>query len=623
MPWSRPVAPSCLLGALTLVLSAESVARAQLEAGPAATDSATVLKQARKAQRNFEQLRRANLPRTSGDGGGGSACDARIGRFCYWYSDSPNHLPPEPPRIVEAREALLRDLEQAARQLPGDDWIAGQRARYLVEQHRPDFAVAAARECRGTRWWCAALAGYALHAATNYAAADSAFAEALAAMPEDERCRWTDLSDLLDEDEGCYHKLSCAERGDANARIWWLSDPLLSLPGNDLRTEHFARLTVARTLKGADTPHGIGLGSDMEELVVRYGWSESWSRPWGLPLHAEEPSVVGYEPSPSFWFFAVPPLPPKPEEATKSGAGAVTWDLMRLRPTARYAPRYASAFGTIDHVQIARFPRGAGALVVAAYDVRGDTLLQGGTPLGDGVAREGDGTAAYASGPPGGPAPHAPGDTTGPGLHVALAAARDPGAAPVVGRSAEASAGVLTLETPWMPTLVSLEARVVPTRRVARARVLALDAGAPSRLALSDLLLVSAVGDSVGDSLAAVAPRALIAPEVPAGAHVGLYWELYGVPASEPVAVEVRVERGKGTREASGWLGTHDCATPGRVQLRVTWKEMPLAAPRPPGRSIVLDLSRLEPGRYVLSVAATAGSGAPACAGRALEITRR
>jgi hypothetical protein len=59
------------------------------------------------------------------------------------------------------------------------------------------------------------------------------------------------------------------------------------------------------------------------------------------------------------------------------------------------------------------------------------------------------------------------------------------------------------------------------------------------------------------------------------------------------------------------------------VVLHVTWKEMPLASPRPPGRSVVLDLSRLEPGHYVLSVVATAGSGAPACAGRALEIKRR
>jgi hypothetical protein len=604
MPWSRPVVPGCLLGALTLVLSAESDARAQLNAGPTATDSAAVLRQARKAQRKFEEARRAYLPRTDG-GGSSSECDARIGRFCYWYSDAPSNPPAEPPRIAEARDVLLGELEEAARLLPGDDWIAGQRARYLVEQHRPDLALAAARECRSTHWWCAALAGYALHAAGKYGPADSAYADALAAMPADERCRWTDLSNLLDEDAGRYRKLKCDERSEANARIWWLSDPLLTLPGNDLRTEHFARLTVARTLQGADTPHGIGVAPDMEELIVRYGWSESWSQPWGRPLHAEEPSVVGYERTPSFWFFAAPPLPP-PLDSKKEEARTVIWDLARFHPTARYAPRYASAFGAIGRAQIARFRRDTGAVIVAAYDVRGDTLLLGGMP--DSLGHQ---------------SPHEQSDTTGPGLHVALAAARDPGAPPAVGRYAEAAAGVLKLEAPWMPPLVSLEARVVNTRRVARARVFALDAETPSSLALSDLLLVRAVGDSVADSLPAVMPRALLAPEVPAGSHVGLYWEIYGAPASDPVAVEVRVEQGGGAREAGGWLGTHDCATPSRVVLRVTWKEMPLASPRPPGRSVVLDLSRLEPRHYVLSVAATAGSGVPACAGRALEIKRR
>ena len=60
--------------------------------------------------------------------------------------------------IVRARAQLLRDLERASDALPGDDWIIGQRIRYLVEGHDTS-AVSVARACRATKWWCDALLG--------------------------------------------------------------------------------------------------------------------------------------------------------------------------------------------------------------------------------------------------------------------------------------------------------------------------------------------------------------------------------------------------------------------------------------------------------------------------------
>src|SRR5437773_1184352 len=121
-------------------------------------DSLTTLRAARRAQATFEAIRRQHLPYGSGHAGG--TCDLRIGRFCYWYDDDrqpPEHAAAEPQLIRDARATLLAALDDAGARLPGDEWIAGQRVRYLVEAGRDRAAVGAARECRADGWWCAAL----------------------------------------------------------------------------------------------------------------------------------------------------------------------------------------------------------------------------------------------------------------------------------------------------------------------------------------------------------------------------------------------------------------------------------------------------------------------------------
>src|SRR5918995_180148 len=62
------------------------------------------------------------------------------------------------------------------------------------------------------------------------------------------------------------------------APIGWLADPLYSLPGNDLRTEHYARHTMALLLQDASNPYGIVWGDDMRELLIRFGWPAHWAR---------------------------------------------------------------------------------------------------------------------------------------------------------------------------------------------------------------------------------------------------------------------------------------------------------------------------------------------------------
>src|SRR6185503_17021854 len=113
-------------------------------------------------------------------------CDARIGRYCYWYDSTETPVVPEPREIGAARETLLAALDSAAARSPTAGWIAGQRTRYLLEAGRFGEAVDAARRCGAERWWCAALEGLALHASEDYAHADSAFSIALDLMPAEQ-----------------------------------------------------------------------------------------------------------------------------------------------------------------------------------------------------------------------------------------------------------------------------------------------------------------------------------------------------------------------------------------------------------------------------------------------------
>ena len=153
-------------------------------------DSQHILRSARAAQAGFESIRRHNLPKEPGHGA--ADCDERIGRFCYWYDDddeTPRPPPPESEAITRARARLLATLDSAALALPGAEWIAGQRVRYLLQSGRPAEALAAARTCRAALWWCEALTGLALHVAGDYGPADSAYRAALAAKIGRASCR--------------------------------------------------------------------------------------------------------------------------------------------------------------------------------------------------------------------------------------------------------------------------------------------------------------------------------------------------------------------------------------------------------------------------------------------------
>jgi hypothetical protein len=544
----------------------------------AASDTRDLLRRAHHAQRDFEQTRRANLPAELG--APTHPCDERIGRYCYWYDPYPDSAPPESDIVRQARDHLLHELAGLSEQLPANTWITGQLVRYLAESGRPDSAVITARHCRATRWWCDALEGFARHLAHDYEGSDVAFAQALRAMPEPERCAWTDLTPLLEAGGQRYRALSCAERQSTGDRIWWLARPLYSRPGNDLRTEHYARHTLALLLDDAETPDGVPWGTDRRELLVRFGWPTHWSRSFEQRAGLDPPPILGHEPGPSFWLFPAPALTDPWGDAT-----AVHWKPDKEHPPARYAPPYAAGFAPIDRVQFARFRLGDSTLTVAAFDLTPDSV--------------------FATRP----------------VDLRLAVARDPTTPGIVGRASPAKArGVLTVRSPWRPAVLSLEALGLDTSRVARRR--AMTAPDPMGLpaAVSDILLF-APADVLPGSRDAALSMALSAPVVHPGQRVGLYWEMYDEPDST-TTVEIAVTRMKtGSQGDPPYpVGRPWCPLTVESPVRLRWREEPRSRPRGVGRSVALDLRSLPQGRYVITVQTSVAGRPRGCSSREVRV---
>jgi hypothetical protein len=559
-----------------------AAARAQSSVQRAvASDSIDLLRLAREAQREFERIRRDNLP--YGSDGGSERCDERIGRYCYWYEPSSASAPRESEVIGRARERLLHDLAAAGGRLPGNDWIIGQLVRYLAEHGRPDSAVIRAQRCQATRWWCDALEGLARHLAQDYKGAEDAFGRALRGMPEAQRCAWTDLAPLLGDGRRLYRALPCTERQSVSARIWWLARPLYSRPGNDLLTEHYTRHTMALLVEDAETADGVPWGADTRELIVRFGWPTHWSRSFDRLGRLGPPPILGHEPSPSFWLLPAPALAEPWADVTQ-----IHWDPLRERPPARYAPPYAHGFTPIERVQFARFRRGDATLTIGTFDLTPDSVFTART------------------------------------VDVRLTVARDPTTPVVVGRASPAMPReILAVRSPWSPAVLSLEAVGVDTPWVARRRAMTPPAPGGLPPGLSDILLF-APAEVLPASLEAALPSALGAPVVQVGQRVGLYWEIYGEPESKaPVEIAVTAMKGQWRGDAPYPVGRPWCPFPGESPVRLRWREERGARPRGAGRAVALDLRSLPRGRYVLTIQVSVAGQVRGCSSREIRVAGR
>lgn len=533
--------------------------------GVSPADSVHVVRDLQSAQRSFESFRRMRLPvreRTWGP------CDVRVGRYCYWRGDDDDDddpMPEEPPVIRARRQALIRALDSAATLLEGDAWIAGQLVRYLVEAGRTDDALSFARErCRAGGAWCAALGGYAAHMGGRFTQADSAYRLALADLPAAERCRWLDISDLIDGDLASrFHSLGCDGRDSLARRVLLLGAPLYSVSQTDLFTEQLARYTRVRMAERSASTDGESWGDDVRELMLRYGWPRWYSRsepPVGSQMTA---SVTGHDAGMPYDFV------PRLHALEQLGhASADDWTLDDPRALTEYAPAFARSMHDLPS-QIATFRRGDSTLIVAAWDARRDTTLLG-RPL-----------------------------------HAALALLSPTGALTIARDSSARVVGRLWAAAPLDSGLVSLELLAPAERRAARSRA-GLAPRDTGRIVVSDLLLY-APSATPADRLEAVRDSALGTNVVSGARGVGVYWETYGLRAPEPLHFTLSVEQ-----FGVGWLrrtaeALH-LADP-TSGLRLQWDEVPELAGGTAPRSVRLDLSRLRAGRYRVSLTVRAHDG--------------
>lgn len=521
-------------------------------------DSVMRLADSKRTQALFEAYHRQNLPERKGLlGGSNGKCDERVGRFCYWYDPDEPPPPPELERVTLKRNELIATLDSAALASPGDDWVAGQRVRYLAEAGRTADAVTAALACAGTNWWCAALRGFAAHEDGRYVMAEAAYDSALALMPPRQACDWRDISLLLDDRLLARYRASkCgdAEREEFERKIWWLARPLMSSPANDARTEHFARVTMAKMVEGGPSTHAGGFDEDERELTLRYSWPREWSRTTG--------GITGHEPTPAY-----PYLPNSSIFDNPLASDSAKWTTEPGIVRARYAPRYAVPMRKLEH-QAAMFRRGDSALVAFAYTVEADPVM-------------------------------APADK-----EVALVLTHgEPADATIVRVTPPANRAVVTAFTEWKPVLMSAEVVSYKARKTARARyALRPPYGTGARVTISDILLFAPYG-TLPTSAEEALPHMLPSLRVKAGGKLGFFWEAYGTaPQGEVMGITLVVV--KEEDDPSFWQR--------RLQALRLWKD---AAPvsisvsdvsarglTTSPRAVEVDISTLAPGAYVVQL---------------------
>ncbi len=547
---------------LLLLLPAEAVAQRN-------SDSAAVRRRAERAQIRFERIRKLNLPERHT--GTRRECDARIGRMCHWNSSEDTIVAPEPANVRRAKLALLATLDSLSRRSPRDGWITGQRIRYLVEIRDDSTAVKVASECRAAGWWCNALRGLTLHEARAGQEADSAFARALRQMPVGERCRWTDMTPLLDPAQRKrYGKLGCGRDENTAAQLWWIADPFLSVPGNERRVEHFARHTMAKILEPARIVYNISWANDLRETIVRYGWARYWTRGPGTMMEPETGPVSGHEATPNYHFI--------PASLPVDSLHAVDFDLDEAQSPERYAPVSANRVAYLAP-QVAVFRRGDSAQVVVAFDA---------------TTRRPFDTAAVSS---------------------ALVVGTSDSDIAIVSDSVRR--GTLTTLMDSRPHLLGLEVLSQNKRHAAWYRAgVRLPKKPAGDIDISDILLFEPGADEIAD-LPSALPLALPGHDVKRG-KTGIYWEIYGLAAADS-ALPVSLTLTPFGQSALRRIGESIGLAPRTSPLNIAWRESPRAGGIS-ARSVVLDLSLIPRGKYVLRVEVRPSEKSPAVSSRQIEI---
>lgn len=524
-------------------------------------------------------------------------------------------------RVRELRRRLRLLLDTAAMQLPGDERIAAQRVRFAIDDGDQMGAVKAAAACARVEGDCGMLRGLVLFRAARVAQADSAFLDAVAMMPETERCAWNDVSVLLELDQRQrYTSTPCAKRAEVDARFWWLTDPLWLEPGNERRAEQFARKTLVTLLAplGEDERQRWRPekgGEAVAETLLRYGWpTQMW---WnGYPTDqghdvwllrmatadTAQPYVVRE--------YSRDRLHTVPSTAALQAplqAKATDWTLNGLRADENWWPRehYGRDFGSIVQLpsgQSGMLRRRASTRFVWAADLDSASLKR----------RAGESVRAtlFAS--------QTPSDLR----RVSEFGAR-------VGRPLVVDAAV-----DQGPVLLGIELPGDVEHAAARTRF-SVDIAAPlsalaGARAVSQPLLIDPPADAMSALTAeAAVPRMFGSTTLARVRRIGIYWEAYGFASTDTVEIALALSRedkpGIFERVAGGFglwgeeggradIRWTEVSGSGRTIVRMEGN-VPVQM-----RSVALDLRRQRAGRYKLEVSMKTPGGTAVVGERALVL---
>lgn len=523
-------------------------------------------------------------------------------------------------RVGELRRQLRLLLDTAAMQLPGDDRIAAQRVRFAID-HRDQMGAVTAAACARPEGYCGMLRGLVLFRVGRIAQADSAFLDAMALMPDEERCAWNDVSVLLEvELRRQYTGTPCAERAEFDARFWWLVDPLWIEQGNERRAEQFARKTLVTVLAplGEDERQHWRPeqgGEAVAESLLRYGWPtqmwwngyltdqghDSWllkaaSADTARPYVVREYSRDRLHTVPT----AAALLSPLQSKATD-------WTLNGLRKDANWWPR--EHYGR-DLSEIAQLPTGQSGMLRR----RSATRFVLATNIDSALMRR----------------------RAGESVRATMFASRTASDLRSIGEFSARVGRPLVVDAALDqgPVLLGVEIPGDPRRAAVRLRfsadIAAPISGLAGAKAVSQPLLIEPPADGIG-ALPAEAAVARMFGSTTFGRvrRIGVYWEAYGFAASDTVEIALALSREDKPgifERVSGGFGLWG-EEGGRADIR--WTEVPGGGRtiiRMEGdvavqmRSVALDLRRQRAGRYRLEVSMKTPAGTAVLGERTLVL---
>lgn len=512
-----------------------------------------------------------------------AGCRADRGEVCMngdhedqlWRSSTPR----EPERI----ERFLRRISEAARSRPDDAVGFAQAVYAFVRLRPPEDALEVAGDCTVADWWCDLVLGMVHQRAGRAQRAERHFRSALSEADSALACRLTGIGELLDgSDREAYRRLSCPARADFERRFWWLTDPMISTPGNDRWAEHIARrfeLVLHERLLGAiGHQHPAG----HETAIVRRGHEDSWAK-GNMPNNWVPPSRTGMAGIAEFMEFqrwtsvAAARYRFTPVSAIGDGLAALRYELDAGRTDEGYTP---ATYGPVFEapVQFARFREGSSLFVAAAAELD---------------------------------------DVPLPRTNTVLVLSEGPDSFPLVlGQVAGSKRPVFDALVDPAPALVGVES-VARNRAVARARTGLLPLAAQG-LVLSDPLLVEPAGLDLPAGRDEAVASMLGTTSVGSGTEMSVYFEIYGVAEGWPLTISLSIDGGD-----EGWVTRVLRALRVRPEARgpvVSWSEPASAATH--SIALSLDIDGLDEGTYELRIAVTDPDGSQATSTRRFEVNR-